>query len=48
MLINNENYEGQLSTYDAYCLAVVTITVIKIRLSKCLLGRNSFDLEFLS
>ena len=35
MLINNENYEEQLPTYDAYYLVVVTITVIKLRLAKC-------------
>ena len=27
-------------TYDAYCLVVVTITVIKLRLAKCQLGTN--------
>ena len=48
MLINNENYEEQLPTYDAHCLVVVTITVIKLRLAKCRLGTNSSDLESLA
>ena len=48
MLINNENYEGQLPTYDAHCLVVVRITVIKLHLAKCRLGTNSSDLESLA